>query len=223
MLWLDDDALVDQGWLAAYAQAFRRWPEAVFFGGPIVPYFEGTPPAWLVNALPKIGNAYASLDLGPNPRPFDETALPFGANLAIRMAEQRQYRYDPRLGRRGTNLSAGEEWALLHTLLEHGACGRWVPGARVRHVIPPARQSLDYLRRYYRGNGQSLALVRQTNGERTWLGRPRWVWREAVTQEVAYRLTRFVTPSAVWSEHLKRSSVAWGMLRPARDAGSSSP
>jgi len=30
VVWTDDDVVVDRGWLAAYVEAFRRRPEAVF-------------------------------------------------------------------------------------------------------------------------------------------------------------------------------------------------
>jgi glycosyltransferase involved in cell wall biosynthesis len=216
ILWIDDDVLVDPGWLRSYAEAFRRWPDAAFFGGPIAPLFEGDPPPWLRDALGQIGNAYAARDLGADERRLDGWTLPFGANMAVRAAEQRAHPYDARLGRRGSMLYAGEEAAVLQALLAEGAEGRWVPSARVQHIIPEARQTLRYLRRYYVGNGASWALVRPNGNERMLLGRPRWVWREAVQQEAAYRLRRLYAPPAVWSEHFRRSSVAWGMLRGKR-------
>ncbi len=220
MLWIDDDVLVDSQWLAAYCEAFREWPEAAFFGGPIVPLFEGDPPPWLPGALPHVGNAYAALDLGSAPVALTESTLPFGANLVVRTVEQRQCAYDPALGRRDTLLYAGEEWAVLQELLRRGASGRWVPAARIRHVIPAARQSVRYLRRYYTGNGVSLARHRNAAGEKTLFGRPRWAWREAVTQELAYRVRRLYAPSDVWSSHLKRASIAWGLVRKPRTPAS---
>ena len=213
IIWADDDVIVETQWLAAYVRAFERWPDAVFFGGPIAPLFEGAPPPWLMPALGQVGNAYAARDLGDEERTLDGWTLPYGANMAIRAAEQRAHPYDVRLGRHGERLSAGEEAAVLDALLAEGAEGRWVPAARVRHIIPATRQSLRYLREYYAGNGASWALVRPNGTERMLFGRPRWVWREAVQQEVAYRFRRLYAPPAVWSEHLRRSSVAWGMLR----------
>src|SRR5271168_2431711 len=35
IVWIDDDVLVDAGLLTAYAEAFRRWPDAAVFGGRI--------------------------------------------------------------------------------------------------------------------------------------------------------------------------------------------
>ena len=45
LLFTDDDVLVDEEWIAAYTCAFRRWPDAAIFGGPIRPWFDGTPPS----------------------------------------------------------------------------------------------------------------------------------------------------------------------------------
>lgn len=213
ILWLDDDVLVDAEWLSAYHDAFRTWPDAAFFGGPIAPAFEGTPPPWLQLALPYVANAYASLDLGDTPVALTGETLPFGANFVVRAVEQRRCAFDPALGRRDELLYAGEEWAVLQELLARGASGRWVPGARVRHVIPVARQSVRYLRRYYTGNGMSLARTRSVTGEKMLFGRPRWAWREAVLQELAYRTTRIYASADKWSVHLRRASIAWGLLR----------
>jgi glycosyltransferase involved in cell wall biosynthesis len=213
ILWIDDDVLVDGKWLRAYHDAFRAWPDAAFFGGPISPMFEGTPPAWLQSALPNVDNAYAARDLGNVPVALTRDTLPFGANFAVRSEEQRRYPFDPELGRRGNALSAGEEWAVLEEMLAGGASGRWVPDARVQHVISVERQSVRYLRRYYVENGMSLARTRRASGERLLFGRPRWAWREALLQELAYRVRRAYASANVWSVHLRRASVAWGLLR----------
>lgn len=213
VLWMDDDVIVERHWLRSYTEAFARWPEVAFFGGPIEPLFEGEPPRWLAGALPNVRNAYAAIDLGREPVALDGDTLPYGANFAVRCVEQHRHRYDPALGRRGARMYAGEEWAIMQEMLAEGACGLWVPGARVRHIIPRDRQSVGYLRRYYFWNGASLSLVRQSRDERMLFGRPRWIWREAVQQELAYRVRRVTSPGAVWSMHLRRASTAWGMLQ----------
>jgi len=213
IVWTDDDVLVDRNWLRAYENAFAAWPRAVFFGGPIAPLFDGAPPTWLAEALKEVSNAYAALDLGPKEMPLGEKWLPFGANLAIRTAEQRACLYDPRLGRRGKHLYGFEESTVLRQLLARGATGRWVPDAKVRHVIPRPRQTPQYLRSYYVGHGASYVLTQPPSSAPTLLGRPRWLWREAISHEIAYRLGRLYASSSVWTTHLRRASVAWGMLR----------
>lgn len=216
ILWTDDDVFVDQGWLAAYAGAFARHPEAAVFGGPIEPAFEGSPPSWLAPALPALGNAYALLDLGPRPIPFSYETLPFGANYAITAEVQRRHPYDPELGRSRDRLLAGEETAVVRAVLAEGHGGWWVPEARVQHFIPAERQSLRYLRDYYRGNAHSAAWIALTAAPDTpfILGRPRWIWRQALESELRYRLHRLArASSALWAPEFRRASEAWGLLR----------
>lgn len=210
IVWTDDDVLVDPGWLAAYCAAFRRWPEAAFFGGPIEPWFEGTPPEWLAPALHHVRGAYALLDLGPAPIVLDGEDVPFGANYAVRLDEQRTELYDANLGRRGTALTSGEETAVFVSLIARGLHGRWVPGAVVQHYIPQSRQTIAYLRERFAGNGRAMAY--EFDGRRSFLGCPYWVWRQAVECEVKYRYRRLVASPAEWMHDLISASRAWGAL-----------
>ena len=216
ILWTDDDVLVESTWLTAYHAAFVQWPTDAFFGGPVAPVFDGTSPAWLAGALRHIGNVFAAVDYGPQSVTLEGDRLPYGANMAIRRAEHQRFPFDPRLGPRGATMLFGEEWELCKSMLTSGATGRWVPAARAQHMIPPERQTLRYVRAYYVGNGRSLASVYLAQGEAAFLGRPRWVWREALVHEVLFRIRRLYAPSEVWSENLKRAGVAWGMLQRKR-------
>ncbi|MBV9958686.1 MAG: glycosyltransferase family 2 protein, partial [Acidobacteria bacterium] len=146
ILWTDDDVLVDAEWLAAYSEAFTEWPDASVFGGNIEPWFEGTPPEWLPRVWQRVASAYASRDLGEESVALSTSVMPFGANFAVRTAEQRQCLYDPRLGVRPGSIMGGEETTVIRRLLADGHTGRWVPRARVRHYIPQARQTIKYLR-----------------------------------------------------------------------------
>ena len=214
VLWTDDDVLVDRYWLTAYAEAFRRYPTATFFGGPVDPWFDGTPPPWLAAVMSQVSTAYAVKDLGAADRALGLAALPHGANMACATGPQRRYRYDAALGRRGAAMLGGEETANFHAMLADGHSGQWVPRAHVRHYIPAARQTTGYLRRYYAGNGATQPLFNGGRSDvRLLLGRPRWAWREALTQELRYCLARPVAAPAIWIEHLKRASYAWGVLK----------
>ena len=57
MLWTDDDAVVDPGWMTSYAQALAANPGVALFGGPIEPLFEVPPPAWLVGGWDSVAGA----------------------------------------------------------------------------------------------------------------------------------------------------------------------
>jgi glycosyltransferase involved in cell wall biosynthesis len=212
--WVDDDVLVDPGWLAAYAAAAERWPGAAVFGGLIAPHFDAPPPAWLLRALPVVGNVFALLDLGPAPRPLLGDVLPFGANYVVRTAEQRRHAYAPHLGRVGANLGAGEETAVVEAILGEGGEGWYVPEARVAHLVPAERLTVPYLRRYYVENAASWAAHEAREpGVPYLLGRPRWAWRQAVHQELLYRVTRRAAAPERWALHLRLASEAWGRLR----------
>jgi glucosyl-dolichyl phosphate glucuronosyltransferase len=217
ILWTDDDVLVDEGWLTEYVAAFQRWPDASFFGGPIEPWLESPTPGWLTRVFSRVSNIYGALDLGPEPVPLT-ARVPYGANMAVRTADQRRFPYDPAICRRPNSLVRGEETFMLRRMLEAGLRGRWVPSARVRHWVPRQNQSAAYVRGWHVGAGQVLA-AQPTPSNWVWLfGRPRWLWREAVQEEVRYWLGRAVSRPETWIEHLIRASRAWGRLSgPPRD------
>ena len=216
LVWTDDDVRVDHGWLQAYATAFRRWPEAAFFGGPIRSDFEGSAPEWLIEsfeASKAVRAAYAERDLGPETfaiRSRDD--LPYGANMALPVAMQRRHSYDPRLGRSGNDLIGGDELQVLGALLDEGHVGRWVPEASVDHFIPESRQSLDYLRRYFRDQGRIAKPLPEDIPVPRLFGKPRWALRTRVEEELKYRLRRLVSSPTDWMPHLIEASLARGTL-----------
>jgi glycosyltransferase involved in cell wall biosynthesis len=212
VLWTDDDVLIRPEWIAAYVDAATRWPDAAVLGGPILPRFDAPPPEWLRRALPVVGNAFALLDLGSEPIRFGGDVLPFGANFAVRLREQRRHPYSPQWGRVRESLACGEETAVVSAILAAGGTGWYVPTARVEHLIPPGRQSVGYLRDYYRANAASVR-ASLAPGVPTILGRPRWVWRMAVEHQVRYWLTRGLASPERWALHLRRASEGRGLLR----------
>ena len=145
ILWTDDDVLVDRFWLAEHVAAARQWPAAVFFGGPIDPWFEGEPPSWLLRVFTRVSGAFAANDLGVEPIELTHELMPYGANFAVRRSTQIAFPYDTAPGPRPRSALRGEECDLVHRLLDNNLTGRWVPRAQVRHFIPKARQTVGYL------------------------------------------------------------------------------
>jgi glycosyltransferase involved in cell wall biosynthesis len=213
LIWTDDDVLVAPEWLAEYAIAAATWPDAAFFGGPIRPWFEGEPPLWLRCASTRVADAYALRDVSAEPIALDNTHLPYGANFAVRTKVQKNRLYDSDLGVAPGRRMGGEETALTREMLRNGLLGRWVPTAKVRHFIPKSRQTINYLRTYYRGWGEYLAKVENPQECAKLFGKPRWAWRKAVENELKYRLSRPLCPPAKWIEYLKNGSVAWGYIK----------
>ena len=215
LVWTDDDVLVAPDWLEAYAAAFREHPESAFFGGPVDPWFEGRPPRWLSTNLQEVAIAFALRQFGDATFRFDSARVPFGANCAFRRDVQRDFRYDPALGRApGRNVS-GEETEVMRQMMAAGFNGWWVPGARVRHFIPRERQTLRYVRRIFVGAGELSALSLDGTGVPRLFGRPRWLLRQALLAEGRYRWSRVTARSDVWIPRLIHAARAWGRLKAA--------
>lgn len=216
LVWTDDDVQLHRRWLGAYAQAFHEWPEAAFFGGPVVPKFAGRPPRWLreaFGALESIRAAYAARDFGSRSFQIDcRDQLPYGANMALPISVQRRHRYDPALGRRGRDLVGGDELQVLGNLLDEGKKGRWVPRARVAHLIPADRQNLGYIRRYFRDQGRLTDVRADEEDIARLFGRPRWAFRTLVEEELKYRFRRLTDAPTEWLPHLRKASYALGAL-----------
>jgi glucosyl-dolichyl phosphate glucuronosyltransferase len=216
IIWTDDDVLVAPEWLAAYVDAFQRHPEGTVFGGPVEPWFPNTPPEWLTAAWPLVFAAYACINHGNEEMRLDNRKLPFGANMALRMDHQRAQPYDVNLGVRPGSRIGGEEIDVVRRSFANGGAGWWIPGARVRHYIPEARQTRAYLRRYFDAGGEYVGRYESAtlmDGFPTLFGRPRWLWRVALESEFRYRMLRWRRPARLWVQDLISSSTAWGTLR----------
>ena len=227
VVWTDDDVLVDRHWLSRLVAAAHAYPQMSFFGGPIEPWFETEPPAWLTKGWDHVKGAYAIRDLGDELLEFDRKRLPYGANYAVRRDVQREFLYDVRLGRVGTGDIRGEETDLLTKLVARGHRGLWIPDARVKHFIPRDRLTLDYVQRFFHGIGQSTFI--RTHGDESRLKvslwqRPRTLAR-ALNAELTFRTRKTLAGNRVdrWVASLVRSSRLWGQLAGCNDALQAAP
>ncbi len=191
IVWIDDDVLADAGLLMAYAEAFRRWPEAAVFGGRITPRYELPVAKWVLESEEVLGGPYAIRDFGDRFRPLsadDEDHFPYGANWAIRAIEQRALRYNPELGPVPNRIRNQEETDLIRRLLGSGATGYWIPGAMVEHCIGQDRQTVRYVAAYYESWGETLAFrnAAATAEASFWFGVPRRIWPRLLGWWVLY-------------------------------------
>lgn len=171
LAFVDDDAVVEPGWHAALT---RRWDEApasvACIGGPIAPRFDTPPPAWVSD---QILPALTVLDRGPEVLDLDparEEAV-YGANISFRAGPLRRVGgFDPAWGHSGGRVFFAEEDEAQRALRRLGYTTRYVPDARVQHVIPPERLTRwSFLRRRFafgvalgaRGGRQPALAARQ--------------------------------------------------------------
>ncbi len=215
ILWTDDDVLVDQNWLKAYIRAFIKWPEASVFGGPIEPWFEGTPPKWLQRGWKYIAEAFAVRDLGGKSISLsvENKKLPYGANFAIRTAEQIHFLYDPNLGLKHGETILGEETKVISDILNAGFSGRWVPEARVKHWLPISRQTIKYLKTYYIGHGKTVNGLETNIDLKEIFGYPRWAIRKIFELYVSFFFKRVFFPPNIWLPVFIELNVLLGRLK----------
>lgn len=157
IIFTDDDVRVDPRWLAEYASAAHRFPEAAFVGGTIALRFPCTPPRWLRNNLSRFNTAYACRSLDPETMVIRRREdLPFGANMGFRRSVFAATGFSPSLGRVGTDLMSGEETEFMERLLARGDTGVWIGSAIVEHIIPKERLTKEYVYNYFyfQGRGQ---------------------------------------------------------------------
>lgn len=223
--WTDDDVEVDSEWLAAYARAFHRYPDGAIFGGVVEPVYEAPPPAWMIENGELLANLMAKRDHGPVERkmPTELHLLPYGANFALRAAEQRQFLYDPNLGVSPNHKRLGEESTVLMAIAALGGSYYWIPSSRVRHLIPVARMSVDYIKVYFHSVGETWAYMSENGGEpimgppipvqgSKFLGAPAWLWRQSFRPTLVYTFKKILRPNRVnwWLWNLTQMSKMEG-------------
>lgn len=163
--WTDDDVIIDENWLNAYSEAFKRHPEGIIFGGRIIPVLDQPTPSWFESAMAiwPLSSIVAARDFGNADLPLDFKSgiNPWGASFAVRAKEQKQHLYNPELGVSPTHKRTGEEVDVMYKMVKAGASGWWVPEAKVFHKIPLKRQSLSYIYEYCYQAGETFQYVRK--------------------------------------------------------------
>jgi glycosyltransferase involved in cell wall biosynthesis len=154
LVFTDDDAVYDPGWLEAYVRGFEAHPNMAAASGRVLPLWEETPPEWLCNAVqadPTMFPPLSLLDLSPEFRLTPDGIL-FGVNMAIRR--------DILFSAGGFNpeifgdrwLGDGETGLNRKLWARHELIG-YLPDALVHHGVGPERMTLAYLRRRQANDG----------------------------------------------------------------------
>jgi glycosyltransferase involved in cell wall biosynthesis len=136
---VDDDVTVEREWLSALSAEFARDREVLGAGGPIEPRW-GAERRWLCDELLWVVSCtYGGHRDDPGP-----IRNPIGANMAFRREPLLSLGgFAAAFGKRGGTLGTCEETELSLRLERAYGRGRirYVPRARVRHFVPPARIS----------------------------------------------------------------------------------
>jgi glycosyltransferase involved in cell wall biosynthesis len=208
ILWTDDDVIVDPGWLEAYISAANRDSETDFWGGRIEPFFPGGRPRWISENWRQLAGCFAARDLGDQAVELTAGSLPYGANFAVRGDLQRKNLFNPKLGRRGSEVVGEDELEFLRRLLAQGHRGKWVPESRLQHVIPAERASPEYAFNYFVGQGEMLVAKGTPWSKSRWKLRWQYLWHQLNSET-----GRLFRPSPAWFAHLARAGLALGQWR----------
>jgi glycosyltransferase involved in cell wall biosynthesis len=163
LCFVDDDNWVAADWVAIVFDFFSSSPKVGAAGGMGAPVFQGgAAPPW----FDCFAQAYAA---GPQyPAGGDitdqQTSLLWGAGLCVRRTIFQEL---ARIGfefmspdRKGGNLSSGGDVELCLAIRALGWRLHYLPALRYQHFIPPERLEWSYLRRLFRGAGESAVYSR---------------------------------------------------------------
>ncbi|HKK19555.1 MAG TPA: glycosyltransferase [Opitutales bacterium] len=172
LIFIDDDVIPEEGWLAAYAAFFKKKaPEVVFWGGPVRPNFEGDVDSLSPGDVRYLSRAWSLVEPDEAAKPIQsrDRVLPIGANFGGLRPVFMKFGFDPQFGRNGERLTSCEEMDLLHRILDAGWRGEWVRDAVLRHRVPEERLTEAYLARFFHDFGLSEQKLRNTRSAWTLL------------------------------------------------------
>lgn len=150
---LDDDAFIDEHYLAVLVDEFSASPDAMAIGGKILLHYEDTIPKWENRFL---NSLLGYFNKGDEKLQFTSNDYPRGSNMAFRTSVFEQVGlFDVSLGRIGASLSGGEEKDLFNKLYKHNMKVLYVPNALVFHSVPVERTLTSFIKKQGIGTGKS--------------------------------------------------------------------
>jgi glucosyl-dolichyl phosphate glucuronosyltransferase len=156
---IDDDMRAEPDWLERTGQAFDRFG-CDYVGGKVLPIWQGARPHWLSEKPSRQWGVIGIADYSPVVVPFGTRTLPppMGGNMACRRdAFERAGMWDNRFGRHGSTLRGQEQREWYLRAVAAGLRGYYVPELVTYHLIPGARLTKGYFRRWYYWSGISRA------------------------------------------------------------------
>jgi glycosyltransferase involved in cell wall biosynthesis len=163
---VDDDCLLDPGWVESVVRFARATPRAGAFGGKVELEWVAPPtPLALACAW-----ALAQQDHGPAALRVHERGggSLVGAGLVVRREalEQSGWIEAGRMpGRVGKALSAGDDAEISLRIRAAGWELWYEPAMRMKHLMPPGRMEPAYLARLHRGTGRTAPHIAILSGE----------------------------------------------------------
>lgn len=193
--YMDDDQTIAADYLVEFARTRAR-TRADVIGGRVLYQFDAPLPDWLPPLIRTVGQ----IDLGDAVLSL-QTPPQFlkGGNIAFRRDKLAQVGgFDPRLGRIGASLLAGEEDDVQLRMVRQGSSIQYWPGLVQYNELPPGKRKKSYWRRHAFGWGATQTLSLAVHPALPW-----WRLRSAATAVwhwlSASRKQRFEAELDVWA------------------------
>ena len=158
---IDDDETISADFIAAYIELFDGG-NAIAACGPIVARYETRRPLWMSKYPERmIANP---LNLGKRVCTVPHDVMPGGGNMAFRRdVFQMHGNFNIELGRKGDDLTGGEECDLFSRIRNLGERVFYVPRSVVYHHISDAKLTRDYFERLSYAVGRTKRLRAERN------------------------------------------------------------
>ena len=151
LVFVDDDNVLDPGYLARAVGIKHAWPQLGVWGaGAIIPEFEVQPTEYVKPLLHYLALREVEAPRWTNVFPCFE-ATPWGAGLCVRSSVAAAYRQHCEqssiqiTGRRGQMLQSGEDLEIDYLACKSGYGMGIFPELKLTHLIPKERLAEDYL------------------------------------------------------------------------------
>ncbi len=160
VVFFDDDAIAQPGWLDAVAEAFEHSSGTVgVIGGRVDPVWLGPRPDWLAD---EIAGALTILDRGPQQKFITDARREWlvGANMAAPKAVLAEVGgFHPWLDRVGSNLLSSGDVYLQMQIIRRGYKCLYVPKMAIQHLAPPSRLTQAWFTKRFYWQGMSDAVM----------------------------------------------------------------
>ncbi len=186
----DDDVEVAGNWAAVIERELEDHPDVDCVGGRVLPEWDADPPAWLTR---EHWAPLALQDHGDEPRTLDRgtPVCLVGASVAFRRSVfDRVGVFSPDVQRVKEGIGSTEDHELLRRMYEAGGRARYTPDLVATTVVPRARLTREYHRRWHEGHGRFHAVMRIPEMEQSARGRllgvPAHLYRSAAADAASW-------------------------------------
>lgn len=209
LVYVDDDALINDEYLQTYISFFDQHPEIDAAGGPILPKYETEEPSWMSTFTRQL--ITGKLYLGDNIREFPSQSFPGGGNAAYRKSVfDKVGLFNVELGRKGDSLIGAEEKDIFDKMTTLGMRFFYLPNAILYHLIPEKKLTKEYFDKLTYSIGKSERI--RTKNISTWKYIKRIIM-EGVKWAASFVLCAFHTVRLSPSKGIKLIQFRWNVTK----------